>query len=620
MTHLAEALLAALAPPPSVTVSQWADQHRRLSPEASAEPGRWRTERVPYLRGVMDALHDPQIDTVVLMKSSQTGGTEAALNALGYHVHLDPCPILVVQPTLDMARAFSKDRLTPMLRDTPALQGRVKAPRAKDSTNSISHKIFPGGHLTLSGANSPASLASRPIRLLLADEVDRYPLALGDEGDPLALAIKRTTTFVTRKVLVISTPTIKGLSRIEAWYEQSDQREYRLACPACGHPWAPAWGDVQWAHDEPETARLVCPGCRVALDDGDRHAMVQAGAWVATRPTGTIAGFRLWEIVSPWRRMADMVADFLRAKDSPERLRTWVNTCRGETWEESGEQAEPHVLLARRELYEAEVPAGACCLTMGVDTQDDRLELLVLGWGPGEEAWIVDVRTLPGDPARPEPWRELDQVLATPYGHASGARLPILATCIDSAGHRTSYVYDYVRAHQHQRVYATIGRPGDRPLISAPARRRHGRDPRHVDLYTIGVDGVKAMLSSRLRQTAKGPGFVHLPLGHPQVDEELVQQLTAERLVTRRHKGVARQEWVQTRPRNEGLDCAVLAIGALRLLRPNLQVMAERLRRQAAPVIDAEPVEAASAQASPVVAPAAAPPARRVMRSGYLGR
>lgn len=593
-TALEQAFYRALAPPPNVTVSQWADEYRVLSPEASAEPGRWDTARAPYQRDIMDAVHDPTVHTVVVMSSAQIGKSEMLLNLLGYSIDIDPGPVLLVQPTLEMAEAFSKDRIEPMLRDTPVLRDRVSDGR-RDASNTIRHKTFPGGHITLAGSNSPASLASRPIRWLLADEIDRWDVS--SEGDPLALAEKRTTTFWNRKHLVVSTPTIKGISRIEARFDESDQRRCYLACPHCATRHVLEWKHLHWEAGKPDTAHLVCPECGSTMDESERQEMLRDPEWRPTAPFTGTAGFHIWEAYSPWRRLAEIVTDFLEAKRAPDTLQVFINTSLGETWEDQeGEQAEPHALIARREPYPAPVPDGACCLTMGVDVQDDRLELVVVGWGPGEESWIIESRLLPGDPQRPEPWQALDALLSGTYQHESGALLQIAATCVDSAGHRTQSVYDYVAKRQHQRVYAIIGRDGsDRPIVSAPSQKRSGRDIRKVALYTVGADTCKGLLYSRLKIQDVGPGFVHLPLSHQVgqvhrvgVDEEFIEQLTAERLVTKYRQGVPFRQWIQRRARNEALDMTVYAIAALRLFRPNLEDMARRLNptRAATPAVE----------------------------------
>lgn len=591
------ALYHALKPPPRLTVSEWADRFRMLSPEASAEPGPWRTSRAPYQRAMMDALCDPTIHTVVVMSSAQVGKSELLLNALGYTIDLDPGPTLLIQPTLEMAEAFSKDRLDPMLRDTPVLRQKVRTGRSKDRSNTIRHKTFPGGHVTLAGSNSAAGLASRPIRFVLADEVDRWDTSAGDEGDPLALAGKRTTTFWNRKALVVSTPTIKGASRIEAQFAESDQRQCFVPCPHCQTRFVVQWAHVRWELDDPATAHLVCPSCGALLDEADRHAMLQAPEWRASQPCRGIAGFHIWEGYSLWRRLADIVADFLAARKAPDTLQVFVNTSLGETWEETGEQTDASSLIARREPYPAEVPAGACCLTAGVDVQDDRLEALVMGWGPGEEAWVVESRRIEGDPQRPEPWLALDELLSKSFLHESGTLLDVKGACIDTAGHRTQYVYDYVAKRHSRRVYAVIGRDGaDRPIVSAPSQKRSGQDPRKVALFTVGTDACKALIYSRLKLTEKGPGYVHLPLPHQAggqyrdgVDEEFIAQLTAEKLVTKHKMGVPTRQWVKTRPRNEALDLLVYAIAALRLVRPDLSALARQLAPDAKPAVSPPP-------------------------------
>lgn len=559
---------ALVAPPPNLTVSQWADAERRLSSEASAEPGRWNTDRAPYQRGILDACNDSTVHTVVVQSSAQCGKTEMILCLLGYHMHHDPSPILLLQPTLEMAEAFSKDRLMPMIRDTPAITHKIET-QTRNSGNTILHKKFPGGHLTMAGANSPSSLASRPIRILLCDEVDRYPASAGDEGDPVSLASKRTATFWNRKRVLTSTPTIKGASRIERAYESSDQRRYYVPCPHCGHYHTLQWRYVIWERDLPHTARMSCPECGKDIPESAKPRMLNQGELRATAPFNGTAGFHINELYSPWRKWSEVVEDFLAAKDDVDMLRAWVNTSLGETWEAAGETANPETLLGRREAYDADVPDGACVLTAGVDVQGDRLEVYVYGFGEGEETWAVDALPLYGDPNQSEVWTQLDQALAATYGHASGARLPISAACIDSGGHHTQLVYDFVKTRHARRVYAIKGMAGEgRPIASAPIQTRTGRQARKVPLYLVGVDSAKALIMSRLQNTAPGPGYWHIPAGHSLLGEEYVAQLTSEKLATKFRKGFPTKEWIKTRTRNEALDCAVYALAALRLLNP----------------------------------------------------
>jgi phage terminase large subunit GpA-like protein len=556
------------APPPQLTLSDWADRERVLPAESSAEPGRWSTDRVPYLREPMDAIADRRVETVVVMSSSQVGKTEILLNLIGYHAHLDPCPMMLIEPTIEMASAVSKDRIAPMLRDTPALRGLVGAPRSRDTSNAIHHKAFPGGTLTLSGANSPASLASRPIRVLLGDELDRWPHTVGAEGDPLMLAMKRTTTFRRRKIVLVSSPTVKGASRIEDWWNISDQRRFHTPCPRCGKRFVLEWSHVRWENSDPSTAYLECPHCLGRIEDIERPAMMAAGAWQASAPFTGIAGFHVWEMFSPWRSLADQVAAFLVARRSLEMRQAWVNTALGQVWEAPGERVEPSTLLLRRESYIGIVPAGVQLLTAGVDTQDDRLEALVIGWGPGEEGWIVERTPLLGDPARPEVWREFDELLAMDWPHESGGTMRIQCCLIDAGGHRTQSVYNAVIPRQQKRVYASFGRSGGERgmLVSPPKAIRPANGTGNVQRRIVDVDQAKGLIFARLRVADPGPEYVHFPAS---VGEAFFDELTAETLVTKRNKfGVPVRTWQQTKERNESLDCFVLALAALRIIAP----------------------------------------------------
>lgn len=587
---LKEQRKANLKLPPSLTVSEWADEYRRLSPESSAEPGRWFTSRAEYQRGIMDAISDPSIETVVVMSSAQVGKTEVVNNVVGYHVHQDPAPILVLQPTVEMAHTWSKDRLAPMLRDTPALKGRVKAPRSKNSQNTLLHKVFPGGHITMTGSNAPSSLAARPIRIVLCDEVDRYPASAGTEGDPVSLARKRATTFWNRKVILASTPTLSGVSRIEAEFEISDKRYFFVPCPHCDHSQRLMWGQVQWVTDEdgnhdPESAAYQCESCGTLWSEADRLAAIRQGQWEATEPGGRVAGFHLSELYSPWSSIPAMVRAFLAAKKNTETLRTFVNTALGEPWEDRGEQVDQHSLYGRREKYPAQVPDGALLLTAGIDVQRDRIEMEVVGWGEGEESWNVDYRVIPGDTARDEIWQDLENLLHSQYTHETGAAMHITAAVIDS-GDQTTRVYDFVRQSKHHRLFAGKGVPGSGRPVAKVSRATSGRKRRQVDLYQIGVDDAKGTIYARLKMTEVGPGYCHFPLER---DEEYFAQLTAEKLITKYRLGRGVKEWHKVRPRNEALDTRVYSYAALKILNPVWGAISKSLERRVKPEEKPEP-------------------------------
>ena len=467
LRRIADATLAVFAPPPTLTVSQWADRERRLSPEASAEPGQWDTSRAEYLRGVMDAISDPTVTRVVVAKGSQVGYTECLGNIIGFHIDQDPAPILVVQPTVEMAEAWSKDRLAPMIRDTPCLAGKVQSPLTRDSGNTLRQKVFTGGRLAIVGANSPAGLASRPVRIVVADEVDRFPVSAGSEGDPLALASKRQGTFWNRKTLVGSTPTLKETSAIWREWQQSDMRHYQVPCHACGHAQALVWSNVRWDKTPdgkhlPATAHYVCESCGAIWTDADRHDAVAKGQWVASKPDVIgVAGFHITGLLSPWVALADIVQEFLMSKNDAALLQVWTNTVLGEPFEPAQETVEGSSLLRRGENYGPQsIPDAVQLLTAGVDVQGDRLEVQILGFGAFEETWAVRYEVLPGDPAQRRVWDLLDGVLTESYRTDAGRELRVRVTCVDSGGHHQHQVLSYCRLRRAAACCRSRALPG----------------------------------------------------------------------------------------------------------------------------------------------------------------
>jgi phage terminase large subunit GpA-like protein len=558
----------ALKPPPKLTVSQWADAYRQLSSESSAEAGKWSTSRAEYQRGMMDAVSDISIETVVLMTGAQIGKTELINNVVGFHIHQDPAPMLVVQPTLEMAQTWSKDRLSPAIRDTPVLTEKIKDPRSRDSGNTTLHKVFSGGHVTACGANSPSSLASRPCRIILCDEVDRYPLSAGSEGDPVGLAKRRSATFWNKKLILVSTPTEKGASRIEQAYEESDKRKYHVACPDCDHKQVLSWSNVRWEENNPASAEYVCEECGSCWSDAARFQAIRYGEWRATATgDGRTAGFHLSGLYSPWTPLEDAVRDFLASKRDPMRLKTWVNTFLGETWEEQGDRIDDVDLLERREDWGDELPDEVLLMTAGIDVQDDRLELEIVGWGRGEESWSIDYQTLYGDPSTPELWMQLDEILGQKFIHPLHGEMIIRSSCIDSGGHYTQQVYNYARQKAGKRVFAIKGVGGEgKPIIGRPTKNNIGK----INLFPVGTDTAKELVYARLKMTEEGGGYCHFPAGR---DPEFFRMLTAEKKVTKYFKGRPRREWVKVRQRNEALDCRVYATAALAVLNLNMEAV-----------------------------------------------
>ena len=572
-----------LKPPPKLKISEWADQKRRLDSQTSSEPGKWHTSRAEYQRGIMDACSDPLNREVVVMAGAQLGKSEAILNIIGYHIENDPSPILVLQPTLEMAQSFSKDRVANgLIKSTPCLTDKVKDPRSRDANNTTLHKVFPGGSLSLVGANSPSGLASRPIRLVLCDEVDRYPASAGSEGDPIQLARKRAATFWNRKIVMVSTPTNKNNSRIEEAFEKSDMRFFNVPCKHCEHYQKLMWANVRWVDDDPETAAYMCEKCAVLWSDSDRRWSIRNGEWRSTQPFTGIAGFSISGLYSPWTPLSDGVRDFMSMRKNPEQLRVWTNTYLGESWEDAGESIDDYSLSERREDYGAEVPFGVMFLTCGVDVQDNRLELQVVGWGRDEESWVIAHETLYGDPSTPQLWTALDSFLFKTYELSDRSRMPIRATCIDSGGHFTNAVYSYAKKNFSRRVFAIKGVGGEgKAIVGRPSKNNIGK----CLLFPIGVDTAKDLLFARMRIVDEGAGYIHF---HDELNDEFFRQLTAEKIVTKYHRGYKKRVFQKMRPRNEALDCMVYAIAAYAILNIDVNSMADKKNVEASFYVDDE--------------------------------
>lgn len=562
------------APPPDLTVSQWADAHRRLSPESSASPGRWYTSKVEYLREPMDMVGRPGVRRITVMASAQVGKSSFVENTLGYLMHQDPCPILVVQPTIDAVKMFSKERLAPMLRDTPVLRGIVRDARSRDSSNTLMSKQFPGGTLAMVGSNAPSGLASRPIRAVLLDEVDRFELSAGTEGDPINLAIKRTTTFWNRVIIMVSTPGEKSSSRIEMEFEAGDQRRRWCPCADCGEYQTLKWANVRWDEGEPDSAHYVCEHCGSVWDDIQRNVAVRKGEWRAEKPFNGNVSYHINQLYSPFALLADGVRDFLAAKGNANLLKTWVNTFLGETWEDVGARLEWSDIMDHREEYENSVPAEVTVITGAVDTQDDRFEVEFVGWGDDFQSWSLGYHKIYGDLSTPQPWQDLRSLLGQTFVHPVFGEMAVRMTCMDSGGHFTSDAYKFTQTIGRVTAIKGFGGVG-KPIVGKPTRSNLGG----IQLFPIGVDTVKELVVSRLKVTKSGqPGYCTFPMDR---DEEYFRGLTAETLITRFVKGFKRQEWVKIRPRNEPFDCRVYATAALEMLQIDLNAQRRAALRAA---------------------------------------
>jgi len=568
-----------IAPPPVLKISEWADRYRRLSPEASAEPGQWNTDRAPYQKEIMNAVNDNECSDIIIMSSAQVGKTEIILNILGYYIDYDPAPIMVIQPTLEMAQTFSKDRLAPMIRDTPVLKSKVRDARSKVSENTILHKKFPGGHITIVGANSAAGLASRPIRILLCDEVDRYPASAGTEGSPVELAEKRTNTFWNRKKIKVSTPTIKDISKIESEYEKSSMEQWCLPCPCCGK-----YQPLNWSQIKFEDITMECKYC------GERFTEVEwksgKGKYIARNNNKKVRGFHLNELASPWKHWDEIINDFKKAKEnskkmgSTEPLKVWINTTLGETWEERGESVNENSILRKREDYDSELPKGVLLLTAGVDVQKDRFEIEMVGWGRGYESWGIKYEKLYCDMTKQNAWDTLEEYLRREYYFADGTGLLAACTFIDTGGLYTTDTYKFLKNmnRKQRNIFGIKGMGGMGLPLLYKVSANNGEK---VKIFILGVDSGKEMIMSRLRIKEPSAGYCHFPKSVDKgYDEEYFKGLTSEqRVIKYKRNGDKELIWVKksNSVRNEPLDIRNYATAAVELLRPNWDVLEQKI-------------------------------------------
>ncbi|CAI1584379.1 Bacteriophage tail assembly protein [Serratia marcescens] len=594
-------------PPEPLSLSEWANKYAVLSKETSAQTGRFRS--FAYQDGMMDAITDPAVTQVSVMKSARVGYTKILDHVVGYYLAHDPSPILIVQPRVEDAEDYSKTEIAPMLRDTPVLAEICGDPKAKDSNQTILKKTFANGaNLTLVGANSPGGFRRITCRIILFDEVDGYPSGgAGVEGDQIALGIKRSETFWNRKIALGSTPTVKGTSRIEKAYEESDQRRYYVPCPHCGEFQVLEWGGpetpygIKWDKDEngegiPESAYYVCRHNGCVINHNEKSGMVKRGEWRATKPFKGHAGFHIWAGYSLFPNAAwkYLVAEWLRVKNDPLMRQTFINLVLGEPYEDRGEKAlSEKRLLERCEVYAAEVPDGVAVLTAGIDTQDGRFEIEVTGWGRNEESWSIAFDVIEGDLETNEPWQRLDAYLKQVWRRADGRGFTIMAACMDSGGHHTQKVYEFAKERLGRRIWAIKGesaRGGKRSPVW-PTKKPTSKSKASFKPIIIGVNAAKDTIRGRLHiDPPQEPGEAKASYMHFPADRDLnyFSQLLAERSVLKVSGGQRYRVWEQLPGRaNEALDCRVYSYAALcglfylglklNLLADNISINPDRL-------------------------------------------
>lgn len=587
-------ILSGMKPPEDLTVSQWADKNRRLTSESSAEVGKWRTSRTPYMFDILDSFTDPLIEHIVVVAASQVGKSETINNMVGYSIDQDPGPILLIQPTIDDVKRYSEMRIAPMIRETRCLKRKVADPKSRDAANTKRQKSFPGGVLVMTGSNVAHDLSSMPIRYVFGDERDRWATSAGSEGDPWELAVARTRTFYNKKMVEVSTPTVKGASAIENSYNLGTMERWKTQCPHCGEYVEITFDNIRFEYEAAEKGDkkifhitelfYVCPECGGISDE---HTMKsQPAKWVATVPEARkhhkTRSFWLTAWVSPWATWESIILQFLQAGTDSAKLQVVYNTQFGELWEERGDMASEDDVMARREVYEAEVPDGVLLLTCGVDTQDDRLEYEVVGHRRYGETWGIKKGVILGRPDTEEVWERLDEVLSHKYKFKSGVSLQISLTFIDEGGHFTQEVRQHCLARQYDHVFAIKGanRP-DIPYTAPPKKQKivvNGKVIGQVWVYEIGVNAGKQKIVDNLRVQSPGANYCHFPL-RDDYGKQFFKQLMSEHLAyVPKLKHPWQWQKIPGHERNEAFDIRNYNLAACEILSPDWDAIEQKLR------------------------------------------
>ncbi len=579
-TLCSQAFAAGLRPEPDMTVSEWADRYRIVG-KPSPEPGPWRTDRVPYMREIMDSLSPSSpVQVEVLMKAAQGAGTEAALNAMGCWMHKYADSMMLVQPTVGTAKKFVRTRLDKMIEVTPALREIVAPARSRDSSNTMALKEFSGCNLIITGANSANDLRSNPVRYGIGDEVDGWPFDLDGEGDPTELFYQRLAAYGNMKLFLLSTPTLEDVSHIFRWFLRGDQRLFFVPCPLCDHFQPLVWGadrakdgrpgGLRWAKGDPESVRYQCESCGDGFEEWRKVATLQRGEWVPQSPgtgRGLIRSHKVNALYYPygWPGSAwvNLAAKWETDHTDPVKRKAFINLKLAEPYRDPTEaKADASTLMARRETYGPELPAGGCVLTAGADIQADRIEAEKVLWGPGEESWSIEYRVFPGNTAQLSSscWSDLDSWLAEEMLSELGVSLTVRAACIDSR-YNKQIVTQFCAERRGRRIWNINGTAGNKPIWAQKARKQRGKYP---PAHPVGVDAAKEAIYARLRMTEPGPGFCHFPV-HGQYSLDYFEMLTSEVRVPDYSGPIPVYQWKKRKEsqRNEALDARVYAYAAV---------------------------------------------------------
>jgi phage terminase large subunit GpA-like protein len=577
-------------PPPNYSIAEWADKKRILPKSGSDQGGQWKTSRTPYLREVMEVMSPrDHCEEIVFMKGSQVGATECLINAIMFHIEHDPCPMLLIEPTITVAKRVAKKRIGPSIAACPSVRVKIPEAKSRDSGNTTLEKEFPGGTLTMGGANSAASLRSMPIRIFLADELDGYPEDIDGEGAPEDLGDRRTTNFSRKKKIYVSTPTLTLTSKIHKKFQESDQRYYYVPCPFCKEKQIIKRENLIYDNNDPKTVRLRCAHCGKDIHEHHKTWMLENGEWRKLNPKSDIPGFHISAFYSPlgWYSWRQAIKDYLRSIGNPKKAIVFKNTVEGEPYDEAEISIDAKEISKRTEPYAAEVPNPVLCLVGGFDVHDNRIEGSIIGiaWHDRViEPYLIDHRVFFGDPTRQALWDDADAFLLRSWRHESGAIMNVAAAGFDAMGHCTDEVYAYCSRVAFRKIFALQGKGGaGRPLVSAPKLNKRHR----VFLFRVGVDQAKDTIYSKLSLKQDQVGRIHFPTELPpgddgakrSLDVGYFEQLTAEKKKIKYTGGLPIYYYeCPEGKRNEALDCFVYGLAALNILNPNLALLAKEKR------------------------------------------
>jgi phage terminase large subunit GpA-like protein len=568
-------------PKANLSGSEWANKYFQLSPEDSEEKGQYSTDRFPLQGFILDQCCDDANSEINIMGPAQWGKSTIIKIILSRMIHQDPTPAMMVNPTLEIAESFSKDRFTPMIRDVKVLSKLVSDAKGKTSENTIRRKQFPGGQLTFAGSNSAPSLAGKPIGLVLQDDIDRFAETAGTEGDPDKLSTIRLTTFSNSTCIRNSTPTVKGASRIYAAWKRGNQIDFELPCPHCGEYDVWEYEGLKYDIDkhgnlDKKSVRYICKHCNEPIYEKHKMKALKKFKAVIRRPHAPegVVSIYVHPLYTPFKTWVSIIDDYLECKGDNEKYQVFWNTVLGRVWQTPGEAPDWEKIYSRREQYEFNrIPEKASIVLAGADVQKDRIELEIRAYGPKMENWGIDKRVLHGETLLDGVWSQLDEIMQEEFPYVKGGKGKIFRLAIDS-GFLPSKVYNFSR-RWGKRVMIVKGSSSKlATMVRGPSlieKDSEGNKLKNsVYLYMVGTDLIKTEIYNILREPRPKPdqeipfGFMHFP-DYP---EAYFQQITAETIVkTKMRNGRVRFQWAN-RPgvRNEDLDINVYIRAAAELV------------------------------------------------------